>query len=137
VTLCVSLTLVSALLGMALGYRDTGENLCDLKDRIKELGEKSTQVLIFLSFAIAAVVLLGYGSDFPSNHEVSNRIVQSGTLKLWVLAIFPVVAGVLPLKEFKRDNRRWYRIVRWFKFALLWVAIGYIIVGAARFLRSI
>lgn len=138
-TLCLVVIpiLLSALLGTALGYRQNDENFEDLKGRIKELGEKSTQLLIFLSFAIAAVVLLGYGPDSSSNRELSARIIHSGTLKLWVLAIFPVVAGILPLKEFRRDNPCWYRIVRWFKFWLLWAAISFIVFGAIRFSRAI
>ena len=118
---------------MVLGWRATEESLCDLKTRIKELGEKSTQVLTFLSFAIAAVVVLGYSSQGDS---VSKKVIQSRTLHLWVLAIFPVAAGVLPVKEFWRDSPRWYRIVRWFKFWLLWVALLYIVCGAIRFFRA-
>ena len=134
---CVISILLSFLAAMLLGCRHTCESLSDLKGRIKELGEKSTQVLIFLSFAIAAVVFLGYGQDSPSNHQISDRIVQSGTLRLWVLAIFPVAVSVLPLKEFRRDNLRWYRSVRWLKFLLLWAAIVYILLGAFSFSRSI
>lgn len=128
---------ISAILGAALGFYQSDEKQEALQCRIKELGEKSTQVLTFLSFAIAAVVLLGYGPDSPSHPELSAKVVQSGTLRLWVLAIFPVVAGILPLKEFRRDNPRWYRIVRWFKFWLLWAAIVYIVLGAVQFLRAI
>lgn len=129
--------LVSAILGTALGYRGTGEELKCLRDRIKELGDKSTQVLIFLSFAIAAVVLLGYGPDSTSTRDLSAKVVQSGTLRWWILAIFPVVAVILPLKEFRRDNLRWYRIVRWFKFCLLWAAIGFIVLGTIKFVQAI
>lgn len=138
-TLCINaiLILLSALLGTALGYRNSNEGVPDLKDRIRELGEKSTQLLIFLSFAIAAVVLLGYGPDSPSSHQISDRIAKSGTLRWWVSAIFPVVIGVLPLKEFRRDNPRWYRIVRWFKFWLLWAAVGCIVFGAVRFFHAL
>lgn len=35
------------------------------------------------------------------------------------------------------DKLRWYSIVRWFKFALLWVAIGFIVLGAVQFYRAI
>lgn len=129
--------LISAILGIALGYHRSDEKIEDLRCQIKELGEKSTQILIFLSFAIAAVVLLGYGPDSASTRELSTKVIQSGTLRSWVLAIFPVVAGILPLKEFRTDNLRWYRMVRWFKFCLLWAAIGYIVFGAIKFIRAI
>ena len=133
--LCMAPILGSLLAGAALGCRDSDERLRDLKSRIKELGEKSTQVLMFLTFAIAAVVVLGYAAS-PSNDQVAQKIVHSGTLPLWLLAIFPVAIGVLPIKEFRRDNLRWYRTVRWFKFCLLWVAISYIVLGTYRFLSA-
>jgi len=130
---------VSFLVGLVLGYHEPkkDETLSALRVRIKELGEKSDQLLLFLSFAITAVVLLGYGQDSSSAHPVAQRIVQSGALRWLVSAIFPVVFGVFPLKEFQRDSKRWYRIVRWFKFWLLWVAILYIIFGARQLFVSI
>jgi hypothetical protein len=63
--------------------------------------------------------------------------VKSGALHWCVSAIFPVVVRILPLKEFLRDNIRWYRIARWFKFWLLWIAIFYIMIGAIQFHRAI
>jgi hypothetical protein len=136
-TICLNLSLIalSIALGIMLGHGDTGEELDVLKGRIKELNEKSTQLLIFLSFAIAAVVFLGYGSNSAVNNPVSQRISQSGVLRWWVVAIFPVIIGVLPLKEFGRNKPRWYRVVIWLKFWLLWVAIFDIVVGAVKFYR--
>jgi hypothetical protein len=131
------LILLAFLVGIVVGYPSTNETLCALRVRIKELGDKSTQVLLFLSFAIAAVVFLGYGQAPGSPSPVSLKIVQGGALLSWVSAIFPVIVGVLPLKEFGRNNLRWYRIVRWFKFWLLWIAIAYIVCGAVKFYRAI
>jgi len=126
--------LLALLVGTALGYPDTDETLWSLRRRIEGLGDKSTQLLTFLSFAIAAVVFLGYGSDSDhGSHQVAQKIVQSGAMQWWISAIFPVLAGVFPVKEFRRDNKRWCRIVRWAKFALLWVALGCIVVGAVKF----
>lgn len=136
ILIIVSLS-VSLLLGVVLGYPNNGEALCELKGRIGELGDKSTQLLMFLSFGIAAIVLLGYASAGGPGKLVSDKIVQSGALRWWVSAIFPVLAGVLPLKEFGRDNLRWYRIVRWLKFWLLWAAILHVAFGAYKFFRAI
>jgi hypothetical protein len=142
VTLCLILVLIllALIFGTFLGYRHTEECERQLRVRIKELGDKSTQLLVFLSFAIAAVVVIGYGNDSSHPSEVAQKIVQSGVMRWWVFAIFPVVVGILPLKEFWKiydDKLRWYRTVRWFKFWLLWIAIGYIIVGAVQFSRAI
>jgi hypothetical protein len=141
-TLCWTLVLIllALLFGIFLGYRHTEESECQLRMRIKELGDKSTQLLLFLSFAIAAVVVLGYGNDPGHSSQVAQKIVQGGAMRWWVFAIFPVVVGILPLKEFWRiydDKLRWYRTVRWLKFWLLWIAIFYIIMGAIQFCRAI
>jgi len=141
VTLCCTtiLILIALLVGILLGSRSTEENLCLLRVRIKELGDKSSQLLTFLSFAIAAVVFLGYGHDSASS-QVAQKIVQSGAMRWWVSAIFPVVFGIFPLKEFWKicnDKLRWYSIVRWFKFWLLWVALGCIVWGAVKFSLAI
>lgn len=101
-TLCYPLVLIlfALLVGVVLGNRNTDETSCQLRVRIKELGDKSTQLLLFLSFAIAAVVLLGYGNDSAHSSQVAQKIVDSGAMRSWVFAIFPVVVGILPLKEF-------------------------------------
>jgi hypothetical protein len=134
-TLIVLSIVLSFVAGIILGFFNTDETLSVLRMRIKELGDKSTQLLVFLSFAItAAVVLIGYGQVSTNTNLMFDKVAQSGALRSWVSAIFPVVIGVLPLKEFSwRPNHRWYRSVRMFKFCLLWVAIAYIVVGAAKF----
>ena len=133
---CLNLVLIllCLVLAVVLGHRDTGEELDSLKERIKELNEKSTQLLIFLSFAIAAVVFLGYAN---ASNSVSQRITQTGVLRWWVIAIFPVIFGVLPLKEFGRNKSGWYRLLVWLKVCLLWAAILDIVVGAVIFFRAL
>ena len=95
-----------------------------LGKRITELNYKCTQVLMFLSFAIAATALL-----WTKDHN--GLFVRP--LRLWVGAVFPTVVGILPLKEACEDNVCWYRIIRWFKVLLLSAAIVFIFWGAVDF----
>ena len=133
-TVVLVLILLALLVGILLGIRHTDESLCQLRVRIKELGDKSTQLLTFLSFALAVVVILESG---PSPLQASQKLALAGAMRSWVCAIFPVVVGILPLKEFRSNNTRWYSIVRWFKFALLWAAIGIIVLGAIQFYYAV
>jgi hypothetical protein len=102
-----------------------------IKKRIKELGEKSSQTLIFLSFALIVVATLKDKSD--SSRQVALRCA----MYWWSWAIFPVVLGILPLKECKWENQRWYSILRWIKVVLLWIAVILILHGAWAFSRAI
>lgn len=90
-------------------------------------------MLIFLSFGIAAAVLL-WSADLLS---VGQQDFLLRAMRWWVLAIVPTVIGVLPLKEIRENNDSWYGFVRWLKFALLWLAIIFILVGTVYFLRCI
>jgi hypothetical protein len=54
-----------------------------------------------------------------------------------VEAIFPTLIGVLPVKEVYEDSAKWYRIVRWSKVIVLWVAVALIFWGAVDFARAI
>ena len=107
--------------------------LNELRRRIEELNNKGTQVLIFLSFGIAAMVLL-WSTDLLNDTE-QDLLIRA--MRWWVLAILPTVMGILPLKEMRENNRRWYGFLRWLKFVLLWFAIIFIVVGATYFVRSI
>jgi hypothetical protein len=109
-----------------------------LSDRISELGTKSSQLLTFLSFAVVVALLRGSG-QFPFAVELAARKQCALGIALWswVLAIFPVVLGVAPVKEFAWDNPRYYRRVRKGKCILLWIAIILIMMGTGAFLRSI
>jgi hypothetical protein len=107
--------------------------LNELRKRIKELNNKGTQVLIFLGFGIAATVLL-WSTDLLN---AAQQDLLLGAMRWWVLAILPTVIGILPLKELRENNLRWYSFLRWLKFVLLWLAIILIVVGTTFFVRSI
>jgi hypothetical protein len=105
----------------------------ELSDRIKELDAKSSQLLIFLSFALVVATILG------SSREVGSwqKAAVSHAMRWWVVAISPILITILPIKEIRIGNQRWYQIVRWSKFVLLWLAIGFIFVGALQFFHAI
>jgi cytochrome bd-type quinol oxidase subunit 2 len=107
--------------------------LNEVRKRIEELNRRNTQLLIFLSFGIAAAVLLW-------STDLLNALQQDlllSAMRWWALAILPAVVGILPLKEIRENNRSWYSFLRWFKFVLLWLAIICIIAGTIYFIRSI
>jgi hypothetical protein len=79
------------------------------EERIKQLSDKSSQTLLFLSFALVVVATLK--DKAPSSHQFALR----EAMRWWSWALFPIIIGVLPLKEFGEDSSRWYRIVRLFK----------------------
>jgi len=58
-------------------------------------------------------------------------------MRWWTRALFPIVAGILPLKEIGEGKRGWYCFLRWLKFVLLWLALFFIAFGARRFIESI
>jgi hypothetical protein len=107
--------------------------LNELRRRIEELSNKGTQVLIFLSIGITATVLL-WSTDLLNDIE-QELLIRA--MRWWVLAILPAVIGILPLKEIRENNHRWYSFLRCLKFVLLWLAIIFIVVGATYFVRSI
>lgn len=96
-----------------------------LEKRIDELNKKCTQVLFFLSFALAAAGLLW-------SHSGIYR-----PLEWWVCAIFPVLIGILPLKDFWPNSHCWFCFIHWLKVAVLWLSIIFIFVGAVYFFRAI
>jgi hypothetical protein len=101
-----------------------------LSERIKQLGEKSTQILLFISFAMVSVATL----------KIADKALQSPALESaffwWKIALFPTLLGVLPLKEFRWEHERWYNTIRMTRFVLLWIAVVIILIGAAAFLYS-
>lgn len=107
--------------------------LNELRRRIEELNTKGARVLIFLAFGIAAMVLL-WTSDLLS--EIQQDLVFDA-MRWWVLGILPAVAGILPLKEIRENSRLWYGLVRWLKFALLWLTIACIAIGTIYFFRAL
>jgi hypothetical protein len=107
--------------------------LNELRIRIDELNRKCAQLLIFLGIGIAAAVLL-WSADLLSAIE-QDFLLRA--MRWWLLAILPVLLGILPLREFRENSRRWYGAIRYFKFVLLWLAIAFIVFGTAYFLRSV
>jgi hypothetical protein len=103
----------------------------DLAARINELSNKSTQLLLFLTFAIVGAATLRTG-QFPAN----QALVREATW-WWILATFPVLLGVLPVKDFKWNNRARYRFLIRAKFLLLWAAVTFSTVGTIQFLRAV
>ena len=102
-----------------------------VKERIKELGEKSSQTLLFLSFALVVVATL------KDKSNPTHQVALKEAMRCWSWALFPVLLGIVPLKEAREENARWYEFVRWFKVVLLWLAIIIIARGAWEFLQAI
>ena len=67
---------------------------------------------------------------------VAGDLVRAATW-WWMLAVFPVLLGVLPVKDMRWNDRAWYRFLVWAKFVLLWLAVTLSAVGAIQFLRSV
>jgi hypothetical protein len=109
----------------------TNENLSREERRIQELGEKSSQTLLFLSFALVVVATLKDKSD------ASRQVELQQAMCWWSWAVFPVLAGILPLKDFGEGKIGWYAVVRWCKVVLLWAAILMIGWGAWKFSGAI
>jgi hypothetical protein len=111
----------------------------ELSDRIKELGDKPSQVLTFLSFALVVVVLLETSQDHVFTPH--QKCLATIAMRWWAGAIFPILLGVLPWKEFciffGCNEPSWYRKIRVLKFVLLWIAVPMIIVGAFELCRAI
>jgi hypothetical protein len=103
----------------------------DLATRINELGNKSTQLLLFLTFAI-----LGAATLMTRDCAGQQRLVRAATW-WWMLAVFPVLLGVLPVKDFNWNNRRWYRFLVHAKCLFLWASVILSGVGAIQFLRAV
>jgi len=106
-----------------------------LSERIKELGNKATQLLTFLSFALVVVVLLET-SQVPVLGPC-QKVALKWAMRFWVIAVFPILFNVLPLKEFRENDVCWYRRVRAAKVVLLWLAVLLIIAGGIAFLCTV
>jgi hypothetical protein len=83
-----------------------GRESDDLAIRINELSTKSTQLLLFLTFAIVGAATLG------TSQSSADQTLVRGATWWWILAVFPVLLGVLPVKAFKWNNRT--GIVSWY-----------------------
>jgi hypothetical protein len=111
------------------GYR---EKITHIEQRLNELSNTSSQILIFLSFAIVAAVTF-----FSPGIDATRRSALSGALRWWTGAIFPTVMGIIPLKVIANDNLPWYTFILWLRYVLLWCAIICIFLGALRFYKAI
>ncbi|MGB6844559.1 MAG: hypothetical protein WA875_10740 [Candidatus Acidiferrales bacterium] len=108
------------------------ERLNFLVTRLTELKSTASQILIFLSFAIVAgVTFIATGLESPRKAAVHLA------LRWWIGAIFPTVIGIIPMKEVRDGNLRWYRFLLWMRFALMWSAILCIFVGAVEFFKAV
>jgi hypothetical protein len=103
-----------------------------LSRRIRELGDKATQLLTFLSFALVAAILLQ-----PSLAGPCQKAAMKWAIRFWVTAIFPILLNVLPVKEVAWESPRWYERVRNGKVVFLWVAVVLIAGGAVAFLCAV
>ena len=103
----------------------------ELGSRINELGNKSTQLLLFLTFAILGAVTL-----MTKDGTGQERLVRAAAW-WWMCAVFPVLVGVLPVKDFNWNNRRWYRFLVNAKRLLLWTSVILSSIGAIQFLRAV
>jgi len=99
-----------------------------LLERIEQLGNKSTQVLLFLSFAFVAVVTL------KSDHITENQKESlTFAMRWWVRALLPILLGILPVRDlvdYAKCKDGWYELIRWSKVALLIGAVILILFGA-------
>ena len=103
-----------------------------LSMRLQELNNTSSQILIFLSFAIVAAVTFLTAANDPAR---KNAI--SSALHWWIGAIFPTLIGIIPLKLVHDRSLSWHLFLLWMRFVLLCSAIGCIFVGAIKFFSAI
>ena len=99
--------------------------------RIRELNDKATQVLLFLSFAMVAAATLRL-----SSLDGEQKLALADAMRWWTWAIFPALVCVLPLKDF-RQTFGWYAFIRRLKIALLCIAVIFSATGAAWFLKAL
>jgi hypothetical protein len=105
-----------------------------LLERIEQLGNKSTQVLIFLSFAFLATVTLK--SDRVITQSQQRDLTCA--MRCWSWALPLVLLQVLPVRDlvdYAKSWKRvmWYELIRWLKVIFLFGAVILIIIGAAYF----
>jgi hypothetical protein len=113
------------------GNSSRHESEDDLAIRINELATKATQLLQFLSFAILGAATLRSGR-FPADQPLVRAVTW-----WWILAVFPILLAVLPVKDIRWNCHAWYRFLVRVKCLLLWVAVVFSGVGAIQFLRAV
>ena len=100
--------------------------------RIRELNDKATQVLLFLSFAMLAAGTLRLIPALTGG----QKFAVTSAMRWWTVAIFPALVCVAPLKDV-RTTVRWYTFVHWLKFGFLWMALACLAIGATRFFQAL
>ena len=108
------------------------QKLIQIAQHLAELTDSSSQVLIFLSFAIVAGVTF-----LTPRLEASQRNAVNGALRWWIGAIFPTVLGIIPLKMVADESLPWFNFLMWMRHILLWCALICIFIGAIQFFRAI
>jgi hypothetical protein len=106
----------------------SGENHTEVVRRLGELNEKATQLLLFLSFAMVAAILLETSPILAA----CQKIAVKWSLRFWAISLFPTLLIVLPIQEVIAPNR-----ARWAKVVLLMIAVVLVIAGAVAFLCAI
>ncbi len=107
------------------------KELKEVAKRIKELNDKASQMLLFLSFAIVGAATVN-AEKLPA-----DPVLVHWAMQLWVWAVFPVLIGVLPLKEVRWKNKGWYDLVRRIKVRVMQAAVVLSLLGAVQFLRAL
>jgi hypothetical protein len=111
---------------------DEAQRTKDLLERIRQLGDKSTQVLLFLSFVFVAVVTLKSNKTIAESQQHALTVA----IRWWVGALLPILVGVFPVRDFfecAKNKVCWYNLIRWFKVVLLIAAVFLILIGAVYF----
>lgn len=111
------------------------DELKDLSKRIKQLNDKASQMLLFLTFA-----LVGAATVKQTPLPVNGMLVRSA-MQWWVWAVFPVLVGVAPLKElgelFGWDKEWWYTRIKRIKVIVLLEAVLLSAWGTMRFVVAL
>jgi hypothetical protein len=113
---------------------DDDRRIKDLLERIEQLGQKSTQVLIFLSFAFLATITLKSDPSLTQNQQ--KDLIYA--MRWWAVALPLILCQVFPVRDLvdyvkSWDKVKWYECIRWVKVLFLIVAIVLIVCGAVYF----
>ena len=108
---------------------DISKRTEEISDRINELGTKSTQILLFLSFAMLSVATLETIASAPT-------VALNSALWWWKLALLPVLVAILPMKEIRWKTLAWYKFIQWTRVFLLWLAVILIVFGVLSFFEA-
>jgi hypothetical protein len=98
-----------------------------ISKRINELGKKSGQILLFLSFAMVSVVTLTAAKESTA---------LNNALWWWKCALIPILVGILPMKELNWNSPSWYRVIWITRVILLWLAVLLIVIGVWSFFKA-